>query len=234
MPETPIAAVIFDLFHTLVNFSAVPDEDSTSRLLGITPRAWSEAIHTLGAHHALGEIDDPYESVRLIAHAVDPAIPEARIRAAVAARPDRFRRALTEIRPEVLEMLTEIRARGLKIALISNAGLDEIEAWDESPLAEYFDAVVVSCREGLMKPDPAIYELTSERLGIPCEACLFVGDGGSREHEGARKAGMQTLLILGFLRETDPEIAESRARNTDWVVETHAELLAIVKASSSQ
>ena len=233
MPNRPIAAVIFDLFHTLVNFSAIPDESATSTLLGVDPRAWSMAVIEHSPHHALGSVADPYESVRRIAHAIDPTIPEELIRAAVAARPDRFRRALTDVRPEVLEMLKALRALGLKIGLISNAGLDEIEAWDNSPLAPHFDAVLVSCHERLMKPDPAIYQLAAERLGVGPEQCLFVGDGGSREHEGARAAKMQTALILGFLRETDPHLADARPRITDWVVETHAELLEIVRARAS-
>ena len=43
-------------------------------------------------------------------------------------------------------------------------------------LAELFDAWVISGEVGLRKPDPAIYELAAERLGLPPDACVFVDD----------------------------------------------------------
>lgn len=41
-----------------------------------------------------------------------------------------------------------------------------------------------------MKPDPAIYLLACRRLGVAPEDCVFVGDGGDRELEGAAAVGM--------------------------------------------
>lgn len=222
-------AVLFDLFHTLVDASAVPGKTS-SQILGIDPVVWTETIHRNALHHALGEESDPYESLRRIAHGIDPTIPEERIREAVAARPARFRHALIHVRPTTLATLRAIREGGRKTGLVSNCSHDEIAAWPESPLAALFDTVVFSCREKMAKPDPAIYRLAAERLDVDPTRCLFVGDGGSSEHEGARAVGMGTVLILEVLLASHPRIAAERPRTTDHVIERMPELLPIALA----
>lgn len=223
-------AVIFDLFHTLVNLRAGAPGTSTPEILGIDPDRWAHQVFHHAPHHALGTVADPCESIRIIAHAIDPTIPEDRIRAAAAGRPGRFREGLLNVSPAVLQALEELRGMSLELGLISNAGLDEVAAWSESPLASLFSAALFSCHEGVMKPDAEIYLRAARRLGVAPEACLYVGDGGSHEHEGARAVGMRTVLILGLLRETSPEAAAQRARVTDHEVETFPELVALVKS----
>ena len=65
----------------------------------------------------------------------------------------------------------------------------------------------------------------AERLGTEPGQCLFVGDGGSHEHEGARRAGMRTALYLELLKETSPSLAARRPRNTDWVLCSFTDLV---------
>ena len=222
------AAVVFDLFHTLIDVNGAPGR-ATSEILGLDPLVWIAKIMYDAAHHALGEVEDPYESVRRIAHEIDPSIPEGAIREAVEVRPQRFRHALISVRPEVVEGLRRLKARGLRLGLISNAGLDEIVAWNESPLCALIDAPLFSCHERLMKPDPAIYLRAAGRLGLSARLCLYVGDGGSHEHDGARAAGMRTVLFLHFLAESAPALAASRPRTTDYVIDTMAALVELVE-----
>jgi putative hydrolase of the HAD superfamily len=54
---------------------------------------------------------------------------------------------------------------------------------------------VLSCEVGLKKPDPAIYLLACERLGVQPAECAFVGDGGSHELDAAHSLGMLTLHL---------------------------------------
>lgn len=221
-------AILFDLFHTLVNLNDTPGP-TTAEILGIDPADWNMMLFEKGKHHALGEVADRYESLRRIVDEVDPHMPEERIRRAADARPLRFRHALERVRPEILDSITRLRELKLKIALVSNAGLDEIEGWPDSPLAPLFDAVLFSCHEKVAKPDPRIYARATERVSVAADSCLFVGDGGSDEHTGAAKAGMSTVLILGMLREVMPDIAATRSPKTDWVVETFPELVELIE-----
>jgi putative hydrolase of the HAD superfamily len=70
-------------------------------------------------------------------------------------------------------------------------------------LDELFDAVVISDRVGLRKPNPAIYELTASKIGLPPGDCLFVDDAEANLPT-ARELGMGTLFFTG----ADGEIAE--------------------------
>jgi putative hydrolase of the HAD superfamily len=230
----PVRAVLFDLFYTLVRFSDHPVGSSTSEILGIAPEVWSKKLMDDSPHHALGEVKDPVESVRIIAHSIDPTIPEEKIIEACNARPDRFRDTLLQVHSSVLGGLDRIREMGLKTALISNAGYDEVEAWDDSPLASRFDEMIASCHVGLMKPQPEIYQLAASRLGVGLDECLFVGDGGSSEHVGANNVGMQNVLFLQFLNESSPKAAANRPRITDWVIDSFDELVELVDGLRKQ
>jgi putative hydrolase of the HAD superfamily len=224
-------AVIFDLFHTLVLLQDAP-EPSTPEILGCDPLDWHRAVFEEGSHHALGTIRDPFESLRRIVAVVDRQIPEEKIREAVAMRARRFRSALMRVRPEILQGLTRLHRGRLRLGLVSNAAYDEISSWADSPLAPFFDAVLFSCHEKLVKPDPALYRRAAERLGVAAERCLYVGDGGNDEHSGARQAGMATILFLGLLEEALPAIAAARRRDTDWTVGSFADLMVLIEQLS--
>ena len=58
-----------------------------------------------------------------------------------------------------------------------------------------FDAEVFSSRVGLAKPDPRIYLHCCESLGIEPRQAVFVGDGANDELAGARRVGMEAILI---------------------------------------
>jgi len=90
-------------------------------------------------------------------------------------------------------------------------------------------AALFSCHEKRMKPDPAIYRRTAERIGVACARCLFVGDGGSDEHAGASSVGMKTVLYLAMIEATHPTVAAVRPRDTDYEIGALGELVALVE-----
>jgi putative hydrolase of the HAD superfamily len=98
-------------------------------------------------------------------------------------------------RPGALETLDELRRRGVRLGLISVCSDEVPELWPQTPFAGRFDAEVFSCVCGLMKPDPRIYLLASEQLGVEPESCFFVGDGANDELQGAARVGMRPVLI---------------------------------------
>jgi putative hydrolase of the HAD superfamily len=63
------------------------------------------------------------------------------------------------------------------------------------------------------------------RLEMQPDDCLFVGDGGSGELEGARRSGMQAVMITGIISEIWPERIESRSKQADFVITSLSELL---------
>ena len=70
-------------------------------------------------------------------------------------------------------LVTRAQAAGVRTALLSNSwGHD----YDRSQWHEMFDAVVISGEVGLRKPEPEIFALTLERIGLPAGECAFVDD----------------------------------------------------------
>jgi putative hydrolase of the HAD superfamily len=94
-----------------------------------------------------------------------------------------------------LETIAELRARGFRIGLITICSDDVVALWPESAFHGLFDAEVFSCSVGLRKPDPRIYELACEQLGVEPSEALFVGDGANDELAGAERAGMLAVLL---------------------------------------
>jgi putative hydrolase of the HAD superfamily len=100
-------------------------------------------------------------------------------------------RLLARLHPdaEMRRAVAMARRHGFKTGLISNT-------WGVEPpqdLGDLFDAVVLSGRTGLRKPDRAIYLLAADRLSVPPAECVFVDDMPANV-EGARSAGMAGLL----------------------------------------
>ncbi len=102
------------------------------------------------------------------------------------------------IRSDILELLDTLRSSGIKLGLISNCTEEEVRAWQESPLPSFFDHVVFSYEVRLAKPDPRIYQLACEGLSVLPRECIFVGDGGSDELNGAYKAGIKPYHAIWF------------------------------------
>ncbi len=101
-------------------------------------------------------------------------------------------------------MLTALRAAGFRVAIVSNCTSESGEVIHTTLLAQAADAVVLSCDVGLAKPDPAIYLLACERIGVPDPSdCVFVGDGADTELRGAARLGMRVIQTTQFSR-NDP------------------------------
>ena len=194
MPPS-IRGICFDLFNTLVNVGQVPPAVGgvTADILGVDRARWREAC--FGDQHEIRRPSNAYDNLRRMARALDPTLPEARIRTAVEHRQRRFDHALRHVPPSVLSVLRTLREAGHRLALVSNASTAEVRAWPDSPLAPLFDAVVFSCECGAAKPEPAIYRRALARLELDAAACLFVGDGGSEEHRGAHALGLHPLWL---------------------------------------
>ena len=72
--------------------------------------------------------------------------------------------------------------------------------------AHLFDSAIFSSRERLKKPDPRIYQLACERLGVRPEDCLYIADGENRELAAAAKVGLHSVLIRNLSRDNGSEL----------------------------
>jgi putative hydrolase of the HAD superfamily len=101
----------------------------------------------------------------------------------------------------------------------------EIAAWDRCPLKPLMDSVIISCEAGCAKPEREIYEICLRELEVSPEDCVFVGDGGSHELEGAKRLGIASVLVTGIIEELWPEKIAERRRHADFVIVGLDELL---------
>lgn len=103
---------------------------------------------------------------------------------------ERLFQAMTP-KQEMLTAVSEIRQAGIRTGLLSNSW--RTDQYDRAMLDGLFDDVVISGEVGMHKPNPDIYLLAAERLGVPPASCVFVDD--LRENcEGAEAVGMMALL----------------------------------------
>lgn len=192
MPKT--AAVLFDLDGTLLDRAAALAaflDDQFQRFsqdLGdVTQETWRARFI------ALDERGYVHKSI------VYPAI-----LAAFGGRPETSEALLSDYRersslfprpfPGMVETLKALRARGLKLAIVTNG-----EAVFQSRniaalgLIGLVDEILISEKEGLRKPDAALFHRAAERLNVAPAKCVFVGDNPSADVLGAHAAGMRAL-----------------------------------------
>jgi putative hydrolase of the HAD superfamily len=82
-----------------------------------------------------------------------------------------------EPNPPMIELMRELKARGLRMAMLTNNVKEWEPIWRAMlPVDEIFELVVDSAFVGCRKPEAKIYELTLERFGLPAEACVFLDD----------------------------------------------------------
>jgi putative hydrolase of the HAD superfamily len=97
--------------------------------------------------------------------------------------------------PEVADVLSELRPRGLRLAVCSNWDWDLAEAVDDVGLTDFFDVEVSSAWAGARKPHPRIFRYTLEKVGVAAADALFVGDTWGPDVEGPRAAGMTPAYL---------------------------------------
>lgn len=97
--------------------------------------------------------------------------------------------------PDTRPLMAELRRRGLRLGLVSNATDLARRVMDHLDMTRLFDAVVISSEVGVRKPDKRIFHIASERLGVPPSRALHIGDKLAVDIKGARRAGMNAILI---------------------------------------
>jgi putative hydrolase of the HAD superfamily len=184
-------AVVFDLWDTLVVWPADDGDGFYRRMsdhLGVEHGRFADAWHELYDHRATGPLEP---SVRAVCEQL--GVEEDRVHGLIGVRLDFTRGALVP-RPGAVEVLDELRRRGYRLGLISVCSEEVPQLWEHTELASRIDEPVFSCSVGVAKPDPRIYRIAAERLGVEPGDCLFVDDQPGFV-EGARTVGMDALQL---------------------------------------
>lgn len=96
--------------------------------------------------------------------------------------------------PDTATVLEGLQRRGIKTAVVSNIAFDLRPAFHALGPAGAVDEFVLSFEVGAVKPDPAIFQAALDRLGVPAERALMVGDSDEADG-GARALGCAFALV---------------------------------------
>ncbi len=197
-----IRAVLFDVFETLVTHYRTPlyFSEEIARDLGLPLEQFRTLWRASESDRSTGLPLDTCLARILSSCGRDPA-PD-KIRRIVDKRLETKRLCFASMRSDIPVMLRRLRSGGLKIGIVSNCFSEEVTAIRESILSSLTDAMALSFEEGVEKPDPELFLRCAHRLGVTPEACVYVGDGGSRELPAAASVGMRTYQALWYFADS--------------------------------
>lgn len=129
------------------------------------------------------------------------------------------RRARYVAYPDVLPLLAELDGR-YRLGIVTNGPCDlQCEKLDRSGLATRFPVRVISREVGVMKPDPRIFAIALERLGVGAAGSVMVGDSLRHDVAGARAAGIRSVWL-----NRDRSSSPTPDIRPDWRISSLAEL----------
>ena len=241
--SAPIEAVLLDYGHTLIYFDERPHSallgayESVNRLLADTLEREVPAAQVMiekvsqrvdaeiQRDYAAGreeevEIGAIYDAaLRDIGLELDPAL----IERVMELEQEGWLNSV-HVGPDVVSTLEELRRRGLRLGVVSNAAYlprlmkAQLTALD---LAKYFVGLTFSSEIGVRKPHAAIYQDALAKVGGEPSKTLFVGDRVREDVRGPKSLGMRAVLTREFRQEDDPGVA-------DFVIDRFGELPTIL------
>jgi len=161
-----------------------------------------------------------------------PDYPEAKLRAALQAM---YAVSQSHWHPEedVIPTLAALRQQGYRLALISNAADDaDVQALiDKAGIRPFFEMIVTSAAAGIRKPNPQIFRIVLEKLGVASGRAAMIGDTLGADILGAQNAGLFSIWIT---RRADAAANRAHAEviQPDAVIETLGQLPSLLSQLS--
>ena len=201
-PSTGIRGVLFDAGGTLIHV----DGEAVCRAVGqpyseaffgeAEAVAHREAREWIARHPSSTDAErfPIFVDAMLRALGIDDATARREGGSRVAAEHER---ANLWCRPgeKAAETLEALAGRGYRLGVVSNSNGHVRKLLERAGLARFLEAIVDSAEVQIEKPDPRIFSLAVEALGLEPAACAYVGDIYDIDVVGARAAGLRPILI---------------------------------------
>lgn len=222
------AAVLFDLYDTLVE---IPIEDyiatkqQMADILGVDHDSFLNAWRQFAKLAAMGSIPTIQDRLTHVAGILNIDVTADAIAQAASLEQELQEKKVRRL-PGCDNALRQSSKLGLQIGLVTNTSIASQNVLRILDIDRWFSTVVFSFEAQLLKPDRAIYQLAAERLGVPPESCLFVGDGNDMELNGAKSAGM---LAIKVATPRDQNLSGKQSTDYDYEIKDLYELPALTK-----
>jgi FMN phosphatase YigB (HAD superfamily) len=201
-PLTPFRGVIFDIHATLVDQGSSHDWLNAAlaeQPHALTPDKRGELEHFLDTIWEGARVSDP-DSIRDLSFADHSRVFHELLASGPGVDP-LLGNALYSVMLDVWHAyddaaptLQALRDAGIKICLLSNAGVPIRTVLDREGLTPLIDAVVLSYEVGCVKPDVRIFEAALAAIGCSAHEALMVGDSG-KDDVGGSVLGLRTLIL---------------------------------------
>jgi putative hydrolase of the HAD superfamily len=231
-----LRAVIFDLFGTLTeDFAAAFGRHSTDFVAALDVphepfmHMWRQTLE----ERTIGKFQSVEASIEHVCEAIGVHVSAQMMAEAVAIRVEQIK-SMLQPKSDAIGTIRQLKTRGYKIGLLSNCSIEIPILWPEIEFAPLFDSAVFSSRERLKKPDPRIYSLVCDRLGVTPGNCLYVADGENYELAAAAQAGLHPILIRNPAAQKRPELFKEATEWQGRAVSELSEVLKIVDAGIEQ
>lgn len=178
--EVGITVPTDDAYHILQTLNHTLPERMKNVPLSLMPMAeqhsfwldfWADGFRQIGV--------DSEDARRFASELLDPVTA------------DHFQQVFEDAVPA----LDQLKARGKRMGIISNFSPNCEPLLQELGLAHYFDFFIVSGILGVEKPDPRIFQAAIEAAGKPVSELVYIGDSIFHDIEGARRVGMDAILV---------------------------------------
>lgn len=195
-----IKAVIFDMYETLITQYNNPQYFGRhiAQDAGIEESVFMNAWDTTEYDKTIGKMtfEDAVSQILKENNSYTDELLNKITEKRKTAKRDNF----NHLNEQIIPLFEELKKKEIKIGLITNCYSEEVEAIRNSCLFKYFDVVCFSYEEGIKKPDEAIFNLCLDRLNLNADECLYVGDGGCCELDGAENVGMTPVQAIWYIK----------------------------------
>jgi len=185
-------AFLVDVYDTILSCDFEVLRTELPAIAGAGPREWEEAFARLGPDLSTGRITlaEGYGQI-LTACGIRPR--PALVRELVS-RERELLTASSRLHDDAIMFLRALRARGIRVALVSNCMENTRQMLSGLGVSTLADAVVLSCEAGCAKPDARIYRQALDQLGVRAGDAVFVDDQPAF-CAGAAAVGITALQI---------------------------------------
>jgi len=213
-----IKGIIFDLYDTLIHLDP-KHYDFMKRKFSKMVGAPHDRVRTIWRKYInrrmTGEIPTIADMIRILLDELNIDHDEKKLDELVEME---TRTLIESVRfyPGVDRMLENFRNQGYQLTLLSNTSHNSMNIIKMLPWKSNFHHVILSHKIGIIKPDPRIYLIALARMELKPEECIFVGDGGSMELDGARLVGLTTVKVV----QENQNQSFKRSGNPDYQIDT--------------